>query len=207
MVHRLRLPRGATIAAVTAVLAAFIAVTAIAPNPASAGGVAPGTLGSPTAPTYSPPPGSPDPSPIWGTCASEGQYCVFGGTQQVRYGLSDGGTFGRWTVRTFFDGTIDCTNAQFGGDPFPNRVKQCQVDFSVEDPGSTHGHWKFCASEGQTCRGASGKWIRYGAAGYGNGQEGGYRVRMASGDVPCTNAWSGADPSPNVVKACWFYNG
>jgi hypothetical protein len=88
-------------AALIAALAAFIAATAIAPNPASAGGVAPGTLGSPTVPTaMGPPPnpwplGAPAPWADWTPCAREGSTCsVYYRTDwgkefrttQVRYG-------------------------------------------------------------------------------------------------------------------------
>lgn len=57
----------------------------------------------------------------WRRCASEDQTCEFGGFAQVRYG-----TAGRYIYR---DGTngVRCNSNYFGGDPYPGKVKACEV--------------------------------------------------------------------------------
>jgi cold shock protein len=107
MVHRLRLPRGATIASVIAALAAFIAAAALASEPAAAS----------------------DPSPTWTLCANEGQTCTVSGTQQVRYGAN-----GKFVYRTV-TGSVACTNAVFG-DPVFGLVKRCELSLSNTDTAS-----------------------------------------------------------------------
>ena len=68
--------------------------------------------------TFSPPSGD------WTFCASEGQFCAFSGTKQVRYGANN--TF---VVRTMSNGT-PCTNAVFG-DPIVGTVKHCDISSTV----------------------------------------------------------------------------
>jgi hypothetical protein len=55
----------------------------------------------------------------WAMCAPEGQVCNVSGTRVVRYGF---GNSYRYTLTT---GPIACTNAEFGGDPLPGVIKQC----------------------------------------------------------------------------------
>ena len=225
MSYRLRLPRRSTIAALMAAVAALIAATAIAPNPAAAGGVAPGTLGSPTAPTSSS--GQfryidawnyswttddwASPSPDWDRCVKEGQTCALGNRLTlVRYGAYDtdlGEALngpGKWWVGTLGPGNIPCNNQFLMGDPYPDRVKQCEVDRSL---------WRFCAPEGGTCQvpplpqGRTAWWVRYGTVtsgdmyGYGSWMVGGV---AASSSFSCTNGTFNRDPKPDFVKACWL---
>jgi len=56
----------------------------------------------------------------WVQCASEGQYCSFSGTQNVRYGAN-----GVYVYRMITSGTA-CSNAVFG-DPVFGVVKQCSI--------------------------------------------------------------------------------
>lgn len=56
----------------------------------------------------------------WTSCAREGQRCSFSGRGQVRYGAE-----GRYVYRDAW-GQVECNNASFGGDPFPNRPKSCE---------------------------------------------------------------------------------
>ena len=58
------------------------------------------------------------PSSDWTFCASEGAFCAFAGTKEVRYGAN-----GTYAYRTLADGT-PCTNTVFG-DPLLGVVKQC----------------------------------------------------------------------------------
>jgi hypothetical protein len=183
--HRVRLPNRATIAAVIAALAAFIAATAIASEPASARDFLP------------------DPYPVWADCASEGQTCTVGAqTQQVRYGdWLAGGYWGRWTVHTTVTGSIPCTNTAFGFDPFPDQVKRCQHDTS---------DWIYCTSENRACdvKGLVGEgtyWVKYGASTTGDKYEFGWTMKQFSGNFTCSNSTFGIDPRAGVVKNCWIY--
>jgi parallel beta-helix repeat protein len=56
----------------------------------------------------------------WSVCASEGGFCAFSGTTDVRYGAN-----GAYFYRSLFGGTA-CTNSVFG-DPAPGVVKQCSI--------------------------------------------------------------------------------
>ncbi len=214
VLQQLRLPSRATIAAVIAAVAAFMAASAIASEPAAA--VPPGGQANVPTPTT-----GPNPTPVWVHCGLENWYCAHpGGVRQFRYGQYDIAgetwTFGRWTVRPISFGpsndpgvltfnppvanmAMSCSNSMFGGDPRPGTHKICEIDQSP---------WTFCATEGQTCRVDAGpQWVRYGAAGHGNGREGRYTVARLSGNIPCTNSRFGGDPVRDVPKHCWIYNG
>lgn len=57
----------------------------------------------------------------WSPCAREGKFCSFSGHAQVRYG-----TLGRYLYRDGRNG-VTCNSDAFGGDPYPGRVKSCEV--------------------------------------------------------------------------------
>ncbi len=114
----------------------------------------------------------------WTSCASEGQFCAFSGTTQVRYGANN--TF---VVKTLSEGT-PCTNAVFG-DPIVGTAKHCDVRAT---------DWTFCVSEGQRCTFSGFKQVRYGANNT-------FVVRTISEGTPCTNEIFG-DPIIGTVKHC-----
>ncbi len=60
-------------------------------------------------------------SPTWSGCASEGERCNFDGRTQVRYGAQ-----GRYYYRDAWGG-VSCSNDSFGGDPYPNKRKRCEI--------------------------------------------------------------------------------
>jgi hypothetical protein len=60
-------------------------------------------------------------SPRWTYCAAEGERCDFSGQVQVRYG-----TVGRYIYRDANHGVL-CNSNAFGGDPYVNRVKTCEI--------------------------------------------------------------------------------
>jgi hypothetical protein len=62
-----------------------------------------------------------DGQPAWNRCAREGERCDFSGTLQVRYGAS-----GRYVYRDASSG-VACDTASFGSDPYPGRVKTCEL--------------------------------------------------------------------------------
>jgi hypothetical protein len=57
----------------------------------------------------------------WSRCAREAEYCSFNGIGQLRYGAA-----GRYVYR---DGTngVTCESSFFGNDPYPGRVKVCEI--------------------------------------------------------------------------------
>lgn len=58
---------------------------------------------------------------VWTECAAESGTCTVSGTQVVRYGSSTQNYYKTVT------GSIACTNAAFGGDPYPGVPKTCSV--------------------------------------------------------------------------------
>jgi len=67
------------------------------------------------------------PPPDWTFCASEGAFCAFTGTMEVRYGAN-----GLYFYKTLSDGTA-CTNAVFG-DPIFGVVKGCSIRAASASP-------------------------------------------------------------------------
>jgi parallel beta-helix repeat protein len=121
----------------------------------------------------------------WTFCASEGGFCAFTGTREVRYGAADSHFY-----KTLTDGTA-CTNSVFG-DPIYGTVKQCATRAAAPPPTGTD--WTFCASEGGTCAFTGTREVRYGAAGS-------YFYNTLFEGTACTNAVFG-DPVYGVFKQC-----
>lgn len=67
---------------------------------------------------YLPPAGGP---PGWTTCAVENGVCAPGTARAVLYGAR-GAFYTRWQT-----GPVNCTSAEFGGDPIPGVVKACYL--------------------------------------------------------------------------------
>lgn len=57
----------------------------------------------------------------WIACADEGASCEVRKKSVVRYGVD-----GRYEYR-LLRGVVECSNAAFGVDPAPNKVKRCEV--------------------------------------------------------------------------------
>ena len=136
------------------------------------------TLAAP--PPAPPPPSQPDGD--WTFCATEGGFCTFTGTQQVRYGAN-----GSYFYKTLSDGTA-CTNSVFG-DPIQGVVKQCAIPAAASTD-----EWTLCALENQTCAFTGTSEVRYGA-------NGSYFYKTLSGGTPCTNDVFG-DPIFGTAKQC-----
>ena len=132
--------------------------------------------------TLAAPPPPPPPADDWTFCATEGGFCTFTGTQQVRYGAN-----GSYFYQTLSGGT-PCTNSVFG-DPIYGVVKQCAIP-----AGASIDEWTFCAVENQTCAFTGTREMRYGA-------NGSYFYKTLSDGTPCTNSVFG-DPIYGVVKQC-----
>ncbi len=162
-----------------------------------------GTGSTPTPNPTSTPTSTPPSTGNWMLCANEGGTCTFSGTHQVRYGAN--GTYNYQTAT----GSISCTNAVFG-DPTPGVVKHCDVSSdtptatatptptatSTPTPTSTATTWTKCADEGGTCTFSGTHQVRYGANGT-------YNYQTATNSIGCNNSVFG-DPTPGVVKACYY---
>jgi len=135
-----------------------------------------------TSSDFIPTPGQAD---EWRFCATEGGFCSFSGTMQVRYGANDSFSF-----QTLIDGTA-CTNATFG-DPAPNTPKQCAI--RIASGPSPPGDWVFCATEGGFCAFTGTMEVRYGA-------NDSFVVKVLTDGTACTNAAFG-DPAPDTAKHC-----
>ena len=57
----------------------------------------------------------------WTQCAREGERCSFSGFAQLRFGAA-----GRYAYRDGAGGVI-CSVDEFGQDPYPGRVKFCEI--------------------------------------------------------------------------------
>ncbi len=136
--------------------------------------------------------------PGWQACAPEGGDCTVQGRAEVRFGAA-----GRYAIRTVSD-RVACTVASFGGDPYPNRVKQCDVRLAATAATGTlmpqgfpppfDGSWSVCSEEGEVCNVTGPVWVRFGA---GNR----FTYRDTDAPLPCTREAFG-DPAPGQVKAC-----
>jgi parallel beta-helix repeat protein len=134
----------------------------------------------------------------WTTCASEGGYCAFSGTQEVRYGAN-----GYYVYKTLSGGTA-CTNSVFG-DPILGTGKTCALRASTSTSTSTAGTWTFCAVEGGYCPLATvdGDPVAYsGTREMRYGANGSYIYKtVTGGPIPCSNSYFG-DPAPGAAKVC-----
>jgi concanavalin A-like lectin/glucanase superfamily protein/PASTA domain-containing protein/Big-like domain-containing protein/purple acid phosphatase-like protein/lysyl oxidase len=119
----------------------------------------------------------------WTFCASEGGFCAFTGTMEVRYGAN-----GSYFFKTLSNGTA-CTNAVFG-DPIFNAAKECAIRSTTPPPPD----WTFCAAEGAFCAFTGTMEVRFGA-------NGSYFYKTLSDGTACTNAVFG-DPIVGTVKDC-----
>lgn len=152
-----------------------------------------------TTPTPTPtPPTTPAPAPTpgsWTACASEGGWCTFSGSTQVRYGTPSANV-----VKTL-TGPVACTNAVFG-DPAPGYGKSCSIAAASNPtpppPAPTPVSWTACATEGATCSFTGTREVRY-------GYDGNYVTRTATASVSCSNAVFG-DPRPGYAKSCSYSN-
>jgi hypothetical protein len=121
---------------------------------------------APTAPAPAPAP-TPSPTPsTWTACATEGGWCSFSGSAQVRYGTATA-----YVTKTL-TGPVACTNAVFG-DPAPGYGKSCSVSAATttspaKSPTTspikvpTRASWTTCAREGGTCTVSGARDVRNG---------------------------------------------
>jgi hypothetical protein len=118
-------------------------------------------------------------------CATEGGTCAVDGPRLVAYGGN-----GVFAYRLLARNTA-CTNQAFGSDPLAGLVKGCYLAPSGGPSGSVA-----CATEGESCAGATGQAVYYGA-------RGAFLARWVTGPITCSNAAFGGDPIAGVVKASY----
>jgi hypothetical protein len=129
--------------------------------------------------------GQPGPPPgDWRQCSVEGEVCQAHDGQPVAYGA-----FGAFEHRKA-SGTLACTSAEFGGDPVPGESKACYTR-----SGDPTGFASSCAAEGARCAFSGRRTVAFGASGA-------FVYRSFVGGVTCSPKAIGADPLPDVPKAC-----
>ena len=138
------------------------------------------------------------PSVNWIECATEGGTCTFGGTRQVRYGVS-----GSYAYKSG-SGYIACNNGTFG-DPAYGVAKTCAYAESSTTASSptppaittpAPAGWTVCATENGTCRFSGTAQVRYGA-------NNAYAYQTATGAIGCNNSAFG-DPAFGMSKTCEY---
>jgi hypothetical protein len=140
-------------------------------------------------------------STAWKLCAQQdGGGCSFSSSvvKTVAYGYMQ--TNALYYKSTDFG--LRCTNAAFGGDPFPVGAKSCYVapvDFDSNG-------WVRCANQDGTCTFNGTKTVAFGVDPYGLvSVDSAFYYKNATGSVPCTVAEFG-NPMPGVLKACYYIN-
>ena len=148
-------------------------------------------------------------SAMWSPCGSEGGFCSFSGTMQVRYGSN-----GQYAYQ-IATGSIACTNGTFG-DPAYGVTKTCEytplsspVPTSTPTPTITTTAvtlpeitvtptvaWVTCAMENGACSFTGTHQVRYGVSGQ-------YAYKYGTGAITCDNATFG-DPAYGIVKSCEY---
>lgn len=109
------------------------------------------------------------------------------------------------------DEWMSCTDAEFGGDPFPEQEKQCWCE---DKP--AYKPWR-CADEGDECL-CNGGWVVYGAKVGADKKPldffGTIKLSMAitgtkgKESVTCSAlSFDGADPAPDADKSCFCDKG
>lgn len=161
-----------------------------------------------------PAPVTPAPAPsitaaMWSPCGTEGSYCSFSGTMQVRYGAN-----GKYAYQ-IATGSVACNNDTFG-DPAYGVTKTCEfTPLSSPVPAKNPTPaipetvatlpaitvtpavtWASCATENGTCSFTGTHQIRYGIPGQ-------YAYKFATGAIRCDNGTFG-DPAYGIVKSCEY---
>ena len=126
---------------------------------------------------------------LYTPCASEGEFCAFSGTRQVRYG-TDSQAF----TATGTDG-MACSNETFG-DPAPGQIKTCAFSSVATSVVAAASSWVDCAQESQTCTFSGTRRVRYGS---GTNSV----IGVYTSAVSCSNSVFG-DPAPGVAKSCAY---
>jgi hypothetical protein len=127
----------------------------------------------------------PEPGVTWSRIGAQGEKITLDGTRTVRYGAG-----AQWIIK-LLSGSVECTNAFFGGDPAPHIPKICEV----LGPDEMNGNWVHIASEGQRFSIIGTQTVRYGA-----GTQ--WITKVLAGLGECTSVAFGGDPTPGIVKSC-----
>lgn len=159
----------------------------------------------------------------WTPAAIEGGWFSVNPGDFVRYGRTDvdgcqkgdiSGCPGLWSYKGFASaGYVQCSNQTWGGDPYPNKPKNCEK--LADNPLSSGSGLNFVVVEsnanlkniidananwGSTC--ANGASCIYYIGFSSNGAAAMISTSLTPTRV-CTNASMGTDPSPGVQKNCF----
>ncbi|QRR35464.1 hypothetical protein JNX00_06250 [Hydrogenophaga sp. YM1] len=163
----------------------------------------------------------------WSSVAIEGQSFSVKAGDFIRFGVTDipdcadSGCQGRWSFKGFTsDGTAYCTNQYWGGDPYPGRAKNCEklTQLTVYGTPSYPVSYKYVATEGSSTllyttvtnnnancsmnvvTPCSEVWYM----GWSSNSVVQFTVKAINNSMTCNNASFGTDPSPGVLKYCFF---
>jgi hypothetical protein len=171
-------------------------------NPPTIGAydLASGGSSSPTPPPVAPPPVTPPPSGQWTKVANEGDIVNVPAGTTVRFGFAP-----NWSQSVTFSTatTFIATNSFFGGDPYPNQLKE--VDALGTGAGITTGNsptppvqqtWTRVANEGDIVNVPAGTTVRFGFA-----PNWSQSITFTTATTfSATNGFFGGDPYPNQFK-------
>lgn len=137
----------------------------------------------------------------WNKVADEGTVGNVGENQTVRYGSGSS-----WITKTI-SGVVLCSSQNFGGDPKPGVVKQCDVKTTTTTtttdptpapaptPAPTSSNWTKVATEYQQFTLNQATLVRYGTGDR-------WIEKTFNGTVYCANGTFGSDPAVGVAKQC-----
>jgi O-glycosyl hydrolase len=133
-------------------------------------------------------------------CTTENRNCNFSGTAQVAFGTPQG----PWVIVTAYNG-IACDLTQFSPDPAPGVVKTCYYQLSNQGGSGGGGAlaggpvgYSYCAPENSTCSFSGTAEVAFGPP------QGPWDYGAANNGILCSLSVFSPDPSPGVVKDCYF---
>ncbi|MGX5651437.1 hypothetical protein ACWKW4_14380 [Hydrogenophaga borbori] len=164
---------------------------------------------------------------LWQSVAIEGQPFPVQKGDFIRYGVTDSpgcstnACLGLWAYKgVYADGTMYCTNQEWGGDPYPNRAKNCErlVNFggaansppvalrfvAVESSSNVSAAISQRGWTTSTCQMSSivpCDWVYY--IGFQSNGGTGYNFTTLNSSQTCSNASYG-DPDWGVQKYCFI---
>lgn len=164
---------------------------------------------------------------VWQSVAIEGQSFSVQKGDFIRYGVTDipdcstNACTGSWAYKgAYADGTMYCNNQEWGGDPYPNRAKNCErmlnfggtaygtavalrfvVDESSSNVSAAISQRGWTTSTCQSSASVPCDRVHY--VGFHSDGSAGYNFTTLNGSQTCSNASYG-DPDWGVQKYCFI---
>jgi hypothetical protein len=124
--------------------------------------------------------------PGYALCATEGQVCAPNGTRVMAFGA---GTYSYALI----NGPTLCSDATFGHtDPAKGLLKSCYLA-----PNGGPAGYRYCATEGDTCKVDGTQEVAFGA-------NGAFRFQSVTTSVACTSGAFGGDPLNGAPGRCYI---